>query len=169
VRYPDRKGGREKPLLPGIPQFFLAESLAARGEWKKAAKVYQDCLDQLERTVGLGQTRARYLTRRYARTLFLLGQEKQAHRHFSRLLDAVESRHEAGHWHYANTLMEYADFLRECRQWAKVVQVCEKALAIYERTGGPRRKLYRHCRETLALAQKEQEKAKATRPQNARP
>jgi hypothetical protein len=135
-----------------FPLFFLAESLAHRGEKKQAALVYQECLEMLEKTVGLEHLKAGYLIGRYARALIALGELRKAHCLFARLSREVASRYGADHWHHANALMEYADFLHEIRDWPRMEQICRQADAIYEQTGGNQRKLYQHCKRRLALA-----------------
>jgi hypothetical protein len=60
--------------------------------------------------------------------------------------------------------MTYADVLGSWKDTGLQERVCREALFIYEQTGGPRRRHYRHCLESLASALEAQGKMEEAGP-----
>jgi tetratricopeptide (TPR) repeat protein len=135
-----------------LPLFGLGESMADGGDPYKGAEKCGEALDVVRKTVGLAHDKAPYMMDRYARILYRARRSEDAHKGFAEVVKAFEVRFGRGHYYYANALMSYASFLREIRAFTWMGQVCEEALAVYDKTGREKRKLYKLCQSYLAEA-----------------
>jgi tetratricopeptide (TPR) repeat protein len=136
-----------------FPLFFLGESMARRGDLEGGAKTLRESLEVVRNSVGWEHQRVPYMMGRYARILHRMGQPDKARSEFSEMLDITRKRFGNGHHYYANALMAYASFLGDIPDYSGMKKVCEEALAIYEKKGGAKPKLYKRCKDYLAKAQ----------------
>jgi hypothetical protein len=79
-----------------------------------------------------------------------LGKKEEADRLVAEVIRAQEKRYGPGHYHVANALMTFADLYEELRDFPAQERLATRARAIYRLTGGPRRRLYQACNESLA-------------------
>jgi tetratricopeptide (TPR) repeat protein len=138
--------------------FFLGEACIQRGRHAEAAEHLGTSLDVVRRSVGFQHPKVPYVAHQYANALRLLGRLPEARATFDEVTAAVAGRYGKGHYVYANALVHHGHFLLISRRPADAEVKFREALAVYDRTGGRRRKLYDRCVEDLCEALRAQNK-----------
>jgi tetratricopeptide (TPR) repeat protein/tRNA A-37 threonylcarbamoyl transferase component Bud32 len=140
----------EPHLYKPVVLFFLAIALEKGGKLAEAADAYGQCLEHSRLTVGWDHLKVPLVASKRALLLTRLGKKDEADRLVADVMRAQEKRFGPGHYHVANALMTFADLYEELRDFPAQERLAAKALAIYRLTGGPRRRLYQACNESLA-------------------
>jgi tetratricopeptide (TPR) repeat protein/tRNA A-37 threonylcarbamoyl transferase component Bud32 len=140
----------EPHLYKPVVLFFLAGTLEKGGKLAEAADTYGRCLEQARILVGWDHLKVPLVAANRARLLTRLGRKDEADRLVAQVMRAQEERFGPGHYFVANALMTFADLYEELRDFPAQEQAAAKALVIYRQTGGPKRRLYRACNESLA-------------------
>jgi len=143
-------------LYYSLSLLFLGEAFVQRGQWKEAAGQLETSLAVGARSVGYQHSKVQYVAHEYARALRHLGQQEKGRAVFAEVVGAVAKRYGKGHFLYANALMHRGNFLRDCRQFAEAEATFREALAIYQKTGGRKRKYYPRCVDDLAAVLEQQ-------------
>jgi hypothetical protein len=154
-------------LIKGLPQteFYsaivtcaLAETLETAGSLEEAEKAYRDGKDQVARTAGLFHTKYPIVAKFYARLLYRVGKKEAAARLFADVLQAMKDRYRAEHFHVANAMVWFARFYEDEKDYAQQAFYARGALAIYQQTGGSKRRMYAECKELLERATRQHER-----------
>jgi tetratricopeptide (TPR) repeat protein/tRNA A-37 threonylcarbamoyl transferase component Bud32 len=142
----------EPHLYKPVALYFLAGALEKAGHLKEAEATYRKCLEKSQETVGLGHLKVPLVAANRARLLIQLGKGAEAQHLIDEVVAAQINRFGTNHYIVANALMTFADLYEELKDYSHQEQMAKKALEIYDRTGGPRRRLYKACNDSLARA-----------------
>jgi tetratricopeptide (TPR) repeat protein/tRNA A-37 threonylcarbamoyl transferase component Bud32 len=142
----------EPHLYKPVVLYFLAGTFEKGGRLSEAEAAYGKCLEEARVTVGWEHLKVPLVAANRARLLTRLGKKEEADRLVAEVMRAQVNRFGPGHYFVANALMTFADLYEELRDYPAQERTAAKALAIYRQTGGPRRRLYQPCNESLARA-----------------
>jgi serine/threonine protein kinase len=142
----------EQHLYKGVALFFLANVLEKAGRLAEAEAKYGECLEIGRLTVGWEHSKVPLVAAHQARVLIHLGKRKEANALIAKVLEAQERRFGKGHYFVANAMMTFADLFAELRDYPAQEHMARGALAIYEQTGGSKRRLYEHCKKAIQQA-----------------
>jgi serine/threonine protein kinase len=154
----------EPHLYKPVVLYFLAGALEKGGSIAEAEAAYAKCLEEARVTVGWEHMKVPLVAANRARLLTRLGKKEEANRLIAEVMRAQVSRFGEMHYFIANAMMTFADLYEELRDYPAQEQMAAKALAIYQHTGGAKRRLYQACNESLAraLAATQQAKSRST-------
>jgi tetratricopeptide (TPR) repeat protein/tRNA A-37 threonylcarbamoyl transferase component Bud32 len=142
----------EPHLYKPVVLYFLGGALEKGGKLAEAEAAYGQCLEAARTTVGLDHLKVPLVAANRARLLTRLGKKADADRLVADVMRAQEKRFGPGHYFVANALMTFADLYEELRDCRVQERMAAKALTIYRQTGGPGRRLYEACNQSLARA-----------------
>jgi tetratricopeptide (TPR) repeat protein len=144
----------EPHLYKPVVLYFLAGALEKAGSIADAAAAYGKCLEEARVSVGLEHQKVPLVAANYGRLLNRLGKKNEADRLVAEVMRAQAGRFGENHYFVANAMMTFADLYEELGDHPAHEQMARKALTIYQRTGGPKRRLYQACNDSLARAAK---------------
>jgi tetratricopeptide (TPR) repeat protein len=142
----------EPHLYKPVVLYFLAGALEKAGSIAEAEAAYARCLDEARVAVGMEHQKVPLVAANRVRLLTRLGKKTDADRLIAEVMRAQVGRFGENHYFVANAMMTFADLYEELGDYPAQEEMARKALTIYERTGGPKRRLYRACQESLARA-----------------
>jgi serine/threonine protein kinase len=158
----------EPHLYKSVALYFLAVALEKGGKLQEAEDKYRACLEDARDTVGWEHATVPMVAASRARLLIRLGKTEEANRLIAEVLEATANRFGKEHYFVANAMMTFADLYEELRDYPAQQRLASEAMEIYRHTGGPRRRLYQACSESIARATAAIERGKTTSRSRAR-
>ncbi len=152
----------EPHLYKPVVLYFLAGALEKAGSIVQAEAAYAKCLAEAQLTVGWEHQKVPLVAANRARLMVRLGKKDEANRLIADVMRAQANRFGENHYFVANAMMTFVDLYEELGDYPAQEQMAAKALAIYRRTGGPKRRLYQACNDSLARAAAAQQRSKAS-------
>jgi len=145
----DERLGR-KHIYTAIVLFQLALALDDAGQEDEAERVYRECLAVGRATAGLGHPKACVLMHSFTDLLRRRGKAAEAEALYKELIEAQHAR--SGGRFAADALLGYGILLSWLDWPADELTAYREALALFRRTGGPRRQNFLRCLNELAEA-----------------
>jgi serine/threonine protein kinase/tetratricopeptide (TPR) repeat protein len=142
----------EPHLYKPVTLYFLAGALEKAGKLAEAESRYRQCLDMASLVVGLEHLKVPLVASNRARLLCRLGKKDQADLLITKVIDAHIRRYGEKHYYVANACMTFADLYEELGDYRGQEKMAGQAWAIYRQSGGPKRRLYQACADSVAKA-----------------
>jgi serine/threonine protein kinase len=158
----------EPHLYKPVVLYFLAGALEKGGKLQAAEAAYGQCLEKASETVGWEHLKVPLVAAKRAEILIRLGKKDDAQRLIGDVMQAQVKRFGDKHYIVANALMTFADLYEKLKDYSNQEKTAARALEIYLQTGGPKRRLYKACNDSLAKATAAIQRAKAAAPAQAR-
>ena len=139
-------------LYKAVVLYFLGEALEKGGKLSEAEVAHGRCLEIARQTVGWEHPHVPLVAVKRARLLTRLHRKEEAARLIAEVLEAEQKRYGKNHYFVANSMMLFADLYEELQDYPAQARMAGNALAIYDHTGGTKRRLFTASQRSLARA-----------------